>query len=568
MTQAGLDPAPLETLVGTPPVLVRLLDELPDAVIVINADGVLQWANRTAETLLGRSLTGVIGANGLDLVHPDDIELVLLSLSTVQDKRVGSPIEIRLLTTGGWRLMELIGSPVPWLLDGAILLTVRDLTQRRQYEIVHDSDARLRSLVQNSAGITMLVSPDGCIQSASGALTRILGQDPELVEGLPLADLVVEEDRPELAGAFERASRGASVAGPVKAHLSLTRHGNVGSLPFELAIVNLIDDPTVGGYVVTAHDITDQMAADLQLRKALSLLQATLDATADGIMVVGADGQIVSFNQRLIEMWMVPESVLSAGNRRKVTEFVSEQLSNPEEYKARVERVYQDREAESQDTLEFKDGRVFERISRPQRVDGEIVGRVWCFRDVTERKRLEQRLSYQAFHDSLTGLANRALFQDRLAHGASRMARCGGHLAVLFVDLDNLKAVNDSFGHAAGDAVLEATARTISGCLRECDSVGRLGGDEFGILLEDVDGMGDVLGSAERVRTAIRRPVHVAGQEIVVTACIGVALDVPGQSTDQLLCNADLATFAAKELGGDRISEFTDTMHAAIIPAL
>jgi diguanylate cyclase (GGDEF)-like protein/PAS domain S-box-containing protein len=567
MTQAGLDRADIATLAGNQPVLVRLLDELPDAVIVIDAHGVLQWANRTAETLLGRSLADAVGINGLDLVHPDDIELVLLSLATVQDKHVGSPIEIRLLTTAGWRLMELLGSPVTWLSDGAILLTVRDLTQRRQYEIVHDSDARLRTLVQNSAGITMLVSPDGCIQSASGALTRILGQDPELVEGLPLAELVVEEDRPDLVGAFERASRGASVAGPVKVLLALVRHGNVGSLPFELAIVNLIDDPTVGGYVVTAHDITDQKLADLELRKALSLLQATLDATADGVMVVDTAGQVVSFNQRLIEMWMVPESILTTGNRRKVTEFVSSQLTDPEEYRARVERVYQDPDAESHDTLEFTDGRVFERVSRPQRVDGDTVGRVWCFRDVTERKRLEERLSYQAFHDSLTGLANRSLFQDRLAHGASRVARAGGRLAVLFVDLDNLKAVNDSLGHAAGDAVLEATGRAIAGCLRECDSVARLGGDEFGILLEDVGGPDDVLVSAERVRMAIRQPVLVAGQEVVVTACIGIALDAPGLSTDQLLCNADLATFAAKEVGGDRISQFTDRMHAAIVPA-
>ncbi len=567
MTQAGLDRAPSEILAGNEPALVRLLDELPDAVIVVDGRAILQWANRTAETLLGRSMAEVIGVNGLDLVHPDDMELVLLSLASVQEKRVGSPIEIRLLTATGWRLMELIGSPVTWLLDGAILLTVRDLTQRRQYEIVHDSDARLRSLVQNSAGITMLVSPDGCIQSASGALTRILGQDPELVEGLPLAELVVDDDRPDLAAAFERASRGASVAGPVKVLLSLVRHGNVGSLPFELAIVNLIDDPTVGGYVVTAHDISDQMAADLELRKALSLLQATLDATADGIMVVDTSGQIVSFNQRLIEMWMVPESILSSGNRRKVTDFVSEQLRHPEEYKARVEQVYRDGEADSHDTLEFTDGRVFERISRPQRVDGETVGRVWCFRDVTERKRLEERLSYQAFHDSLTGLANRALFQDRLAHGAARMARTGGHLAILFVDLDNLKAVNDALGHVAGDAVLQATARAIGGCLRGCDSVARLGGDEFGILLEDVGGMDDILGSAERVQEAIRRPVQVAGEEIVVTACIGVAIDGPGVTPDQLLCNADLANFAAKDLGDDRIAEFTDRMHATILPA-
>jgi diguanylate cyclase (GGDEF)-like protein/PAS domain S-box-containing protein len=552
-------------LAGDVDALVRLLDELPEGVVVINAQGVLLWVNRTAESLFGSRIA--VGMPGLDLVHPDDIELVLLALSTVQDKQVGSPIEIRIRTTTGWRLMELIGCPVSWLPDGAILLTVRDLTQRRRYEIVHDQDARLRSLVQNSAAITMLVSADGCIQSASGALTRILGQDPELVEGLPLADLVVVDDRPALADAFERASRGASVAGPVKVLLSLVRHGNIGTLPFELAIVNLIDDPTVGGYVVTGHDVTDQQLADLRLRKALSLLQATLDATADGIMVVDTKDQIVSFNQRLTDIWLVPESVLSAKSRRKVTEFFSKQLKNPEEYVARAERLHRDLESESHDILELTDGRLFERVSRPQRVDGITVGRVWCFRDITDRKRLEERLSHQAFHDSLTGLANRALFQDRLRHSASRRARTGGRTAILFVDLDNLKAVNDSFGHAAGDAVLKTAAAAISGCLREGDSVARLGGDEFGILMEDIADPSDVLGSAERVRQAIRQPVAVAGREIVVTACIGVALDAPGLTSDHQLCNADLATFAAKELGGDRISEFTDRMHVAITPA-
>ena len=417
MTQTGLDSAHGGMLATDEHVLVRLLDELPDSVIVVDDRGILLWGNRTAESILGSPIAESVGVSGLDLVHPDDLELVILSLASVQEKHVGSPIEVRLRTASGWRLMELVGSPVTWFSQGAVLLTVRDLTQRRQYEIVHDHDARLRSLVQNSAAITMLVSPDGCIQSASGALTRVLGRDPELVEGLPLSELVFEDDRTALASAFERASRGASVAGPVKVEVALLRHGNIGPLPFELAIVNLIDDPTVGGYVVTGHDITDQQLADLRLRKALSLLQATLDATAEGILVVDTEGQIVSFNQRLTEMWRVPGSILSTGNRRAVTEFVSAQLSSPGEYRARVERVYRQPDAESNDMLEFKDGRVFERNSRPQRVDGETVGRVWCFRDVTERKRLEERLSHQAFHDSLTGLANRRLFQDRMRRG-------------------------------------------------------------------------------------------------------------------------------------------------------
>ncbi len=298
-------------------------------------------------------------------------------------------------------------------------------------------------------------------------------------------------------------------------------------------------------------------------------MQATLDATAEGIMVVDKDDQIVSFNRRLVEMWRIPDSVLSSGNRRKVTEFVSEQLTNPEEYRARVERVYQDSEAESNDILEFTDGRVFERVSRPQRVDGETVGRVWCFRDVTERKRLEERLSYQAFNDPLTGLPNRALFQDRLAHrrGSDDPGR-------------------GPAGHALrGSGQPEGGERLIGACRRRRRARGRGPGHfrmpagsatrwpgwaatNSGSSWRSVAGPGrrTRLGRAGAGRPSAGR-CRGGRQEIVVTASIGVAIDVPGVTTDQLLCNADLATFAAKELGGDRISEFTDRMHVAISPA-
>ena len=119
------------------------------------------------------------------------------------------------------------------------------------------------------------------------------------------------------------------MAGPVAITLSLIRHGNMGTLPFELAFVNLISDPTVGGYVVTGHDVTDRQRADFEVRKAVSLLTATLDATADGILVVDTEGEIVSFNQRLIEMWQVPESILDNNDRRAVTAYVREQLASP-----------------------------------------------------------------------------------------------------------------------------------------------------------------------------------------------------------------------------------------------
>ena len=297
----------------------------------------------------------------------------------------------------------------------------------------------------------MLVSADGCVESVSGAITRQLGHDPEFIEGQPLSRLVPEAHREDLEGAFERASRGASVAGPVTVTIPLIRHGNKETLPFELSLVNLVDDPTVGGYVVTGHDITERRTADLELRTALSLLKATLDSTADGILVVGTDGRVVKLNQRLAEMWQVPESVLEGADRPGAHRLqYRDQLSSPAEFVAKVEQVYEVDGTESSDVLEFKDGRVFERVSKPQTVDGTIVGRVWSFRDITDRKRLEERLSFQAFHDSLTGLANRALFQDRLHHAVSRIERTRHHLAVLYLDLDNLKVVNDTLGHSGG----------------------------------------------------------------------------------------------------------------------
>jgi PAS domain S-box-containing protein len=289
--------------------LTRLLGELPDAVVVVDPECRVLWANRATERLAQISLNDAVGMSGLDLIHPDDLELVLRSFVTVQDKETGTAIEVRIKMAAGWRLVELLGAPVPWLEDGAVLLCLRDLTDRRRFELATGEEARFRSLVQNSAAVTMLVSPDGLIASVSGALTRLLGHDPELVEQQLLADLVVDDDRPTLAAALERASYGATAASPVTVALRLLRHTGSESVPFELTIVNLVDDPTVGGYLISAHDITARAAAELGLRNALSLLTATLDSTADGILVVDRAGQITSFNHRFTEMWGLPDSV-------------------------------------------------------------------------------------------------------------------------------------------------------------------------------------------------------------------------------------------------------------------
>ncbi|MGO8863013.1 MAG: EAL domain-containing protein [Acidimicrobiales bacterium] len=547
--------------------LTRLFDELPDVVIVLDGSGQVLWGNSRAERLFGHSLEEYAGQSALSFVHPDDIELVLRSLVSIQSKTVGTTLEVRLKTTAGWSLIELIGAPVSWFAPGAVLFSLRDLSERRRFEVARDEVARFRSLVHNAAVITMLVSSSGRIDSVSAALTRILGYDPELVENIPLADIVAEEDRPALAAATERASSGATAANPVIVEVRLLRHDAGGTVPFELSFVSLLHDPTVDGYVVTAHDISARKTAELELRTALSLLQATLDSTAEGVVVVDLAGNVTNMNGRLAEMWGYPSAELP---RRLTPALASvvEQLVDPQGYLAKVNELFTHPEQEATDTVEFKDGRVFERVTKPQIVDGKIVGRVWSFRDSTMQARLESELSYQAFHDALTGLANKSLFTDRLNQAVARMERVRKPIAVMFLDLDNFKTVNDSLGHSMGDELLRAVAGVLTGCIRQTDTAARLGGDEFAVLIEYIEGHSDIVLLADRILAALRRPVTLGTTEVVVTASVGITFGVPGSTGEQLLRNADLAMYMAKEQGKDRYEEFRDDMHTAVVERL
>jgi diguanylate cyclase (GGDEF)-like protein/PAS domain S-box-containing protein len=549
--------------------LARLLDELPDVVIVLDAMGQVVWGNTRAERFFGHTLSEYVGRSGLEFVHPDDLELVLRSLASIQTKEVGTTLEVRLRSTSGWRLIELIGTPVGWFAPDAVLFSLRDLTERRRFEVARDETARFRSLVHNAAAITMLVSESGQIDSVSAALTRMLGHDPEHIENMPLAELASATDQPAVAAALARAAQGATAVHPVLVAARL-RHHDGEDQPFELSIVNLLDEPTVGGFVVTAHDISARTAVELELRTALSLLKATLDSTADGVIGVDRAGTITGINGRLGEMWQVPEGSLKVGHPVDETSmaFVLDQLVDPEAFVSVTEVLSSHPDHETTDILEFKDGRVFERFSRPQLVDGEIVGRVWSFRDSTERVRLESELSYQAFHDSLTGLANKALFTDRLNQAVARMERTRKPMAVMFLDLDNFKTVNDSLGHSTGDELLGVVAEVLLGCIRSTDTAARLGGDEFAVLIDYLEGHSDIVALAERILTALRRPVTLGTTEVVTTASIGITFGVPGTTGDQLLRNADLAMYRAKEHGKDRFEEFRDHMHTAIVERL
>ena len=539
--------------------LAALLETLPEAVVVLDEDVTIRWANQAAERMFGFVLADVFEGSALDLVHPDDAEFVLRSLSTVQDKTVGSAIEVRIQAIDGWRLVELVGAPHS---DGSVVLCLRDVTQRRLFEVAHDDEARFRSLVHNAGVVTMLLSPSGIVHSVSGAMTRLTGHDPEHVEGAPLEQILAHpSDRVRLRDALSDTQPGT----PTTVVVEMCLFHSDAVAPIELTIVNLLEDPTVSGFVVSGHDVSERVAVEHELRGALSLLNATLDSTADGILVVDGENNITSFNQRFVDMWRIPTAIIETREDQAALGFVLDQLANPDAFIAKVNEVYAKPDAESNDMLDFKDGRVFERLSRPQRVDGAVVGRVWSFRDLTERKRLEDELVYRAFHDPLTGLPNKAKFCDRLQHAADRSRRTATDYAVLFCDLDNFKTVNDSLGHQAGDDLLINAAAVLSECLRAGDTAARLGGDEFAILIEDLTDVEAAAALAGRITQAFRTPLLIGRREVNSTVSVGIALGSQAGTIDQLLSNADLAMYVAKSRGKNRYEHFAPEQHEAVV---
>jgi len=205
---------------------------------------------------------------------------------------------------------------------------------------------------------------------------------------------------------------------------------------------------------------------------------------------------------------------------------------------------------------------------RDLRADHTVAGLVVTLRDVTDRRQLERELKHQAFHDALTGLANRLLFADRLQHALARGARDGSVVGVLFIDLDDFKIVNDTLGHAVGDQLLIAVAERIAGALRADDTAARLGGDEFAALVENVQDPGAVEETATRILAALAQPIMVDGEPLQAVASIGITTTPEADTADALLRQADLALYVAKGAGKNQWRRYQSHLHGAMVERL
>jgi diguanylate cyclase (GGDEF)-like protein/PAS domain S-box-containing protein len=298
-----------------------------------------------------------------------------------------------------------------------------------------------------------------------------------------------------------------------------------------------------------------------QLRESLSLVRATLDSTADGILVVDSQQSVVDYNGKFLELWGIPPEMMENRDESLLLEFVSKKMVGSSAFVERVGEMYADPTAVYVDEVHLTDGRVFERNSIPHRIGGETIGRVWSFRDVTEHRRAIEQLRTLANFDGLTGLPNRALFSEELKYMLSRAARDNSLAAVLFMDLDRFKSVNDTLGHSAGDQLLREVATRVKKCLRDSDIIARQGGDEITIGLGEIASPELAATVAARILRAFHEPFLLDGHQIYSSTSIGISVyPQDGVDGESLLKTADSAMYLAKESGRGVYQFFTEDL--------
>ena len=434
----------------------------------------------------------------------------------------------------------------------------RSIATHTKAETQRQSEERFRALVQNASDIIAIISKDCTISYVSPSIERILSYHPNDWLNKQVDALIHPDDLAKARSFLKNIYASPDVN--LSEELRL-QHSQGNWQDFEVIAKNLLANDIIAGIVTTCRDITQRKRTEAELQESKEKYQNLYDNAPDAYFSVDANGTILSANQFGADYIGYKKEEL-IGAPALITIYPSDR----EWFQEWFESAFAEKQLYCENELRKvrKDGSIIWVRERSQLIldqQGNPTAMNVICRDITERKRAEQQLEQNAFYDALTGLPNRVLFMDRLEQTLERSKRQEDYLfAVLFLDLDRFKVINDSLGHAFGDRLLRAIARRLETCLRPTDTAARLGGDEFTVLLEISD-ISDALRIAERIKRELSLPFNLNGQEVFTGASIGITLNTDDYSDpEDLLRDADLAMYRAKELGKGRYEMFDGTM--------
>ncbi len=668
-----------------------IFEEISVSIITTTPTGYILSLNYATCQLLGYSKKELIGKPIAGIFKKTELPLPGLEAENLKAEASVHNVEKVYLSKQGKKIIVLLS--ISTIRDGngevsGKLYVAQDITEHKRVERdLRRSEKKFRQLAEtvNAAAFIYQGRQLRYVNSQTEAIT---GYTREELLSMNLYDLIHPDFRSLVKnwGKFRGNLKNSS------SKYEILVISKTGVQRWIEATVDVIKFEKKASILVTAFDISDRKLSDIELETSLSLLQATIESTADGILAVDSQGKIVTFNSKFAQMWQVPNFLLNSTYNNQILGFGINQLKYPENFIKRSKELSDIPESESFDIIDFKDGRIFERYSLPQRTGGKITGRVFSFRDVTERlrgeealrkseerfnlltratndavwdldllkeelwwseefdklfgyslnqdqsvkwefwcgqihpeerervvanfnntiagkaeywleeysfrcadgryvfvldrgyiirdesgkavraigtmmditerKQAEEIIRYQAVYDQLTGLPNRILFNERLSASLRQIKNSKRMLAVMFLDLDRFKKINDTLGHAAGDRLLEVFAARISDTLRSTDTVSRWGGDEFTVLLPNINSPEDAVRTAQRIQEKLKPVFKLEEQSLHVTSSIGIAIyPDDGEDAETLVKNADAALYRAKERGRNNYQFYNSTIN-------
>ena len=539
---------------------LRLYTEnIPDSVAYLDRDRRFLFANRhfaeqrgaTPETIVGRTTADVLGEETAAWIA-DRTQKVLDHGEVVTYERLATfpNGEQHWYHVKAVPHVDSAGSVVGMCVVG------HDVTELKTAQaLIEDKERQLRQVIDSLPSPMCYVDAEGLYRYVNNAFLDYVGLPLEQIVGRSVRAVLGEERWAMLVPVLERLKTGESLAVE-----RLVRFADGRRRWLNVRLTPRISDGKYLGYYATTSDIHEQKMVEQELRRAHSILSAHFDNTPLAVIEWDTQLRIVRWSGQAdtIFGWNAAEALGRTFNGWR--------------------HIYEDDAPAAVRTMQgLTDGR--ERhatlLHRNYRKDGSVIWVEWhssalhdesgrvisilsLAQDVSSRIQAEERLQYMATHDGLTGLPNTVLLNDRLAAALARARRSFGRVAVMFLDLDHFKDVNDTLGHRVGDALLQELSRRIRGALRQSDVLARISGDEFVIVLEDLPDEGSPQHVARKILDEVRRPFQVEGHEIHVSGSLGLALyPDDGTDGDTLLKNADAAMYHAKEMGRNSFRLFS-----------
>jgi diguanylate cyclase (GGDEF)-like protein/PAS domain S-box-containing protein len=539
-----------------------LVETASDAILTVDENGRILFANRAAEKIFGYPVTAMIGEPVVMLL-PECPPLTRPVPAAPADAETADfPIPETTETPG----LHVSGAEVPLdvsigLLprDGRNLWTLiaRDATERKRSERqLRESEERLRTLVANAPIVLFALDRDGTVTHLEGSGLETLGSNPRDAVGRSAFELYGRY--PQAMESLRRALAGEAFQETIE----------TGNMIFEVEFAPRRDPQgAVAGVIGVATNVTEQRLAERAANQSERRYRMLFQGNLAGVYRTTPDGRILDCNDSFAR-------IFGYGSREEVLGLQAWDLyMTPEDRRSAMARLTERRSLTNfEQCLRRKDGShvwILENANLMESPDGKTTFIEGTVIDITERKRAEEQVKHLAFHDPLTGLPNRLLFNDRLRVAMVHANRYREKLAVLFLDIDRFKVINDSLGHSIGDELLRRVAERVGGCIRQEDTIARLGGDEFTVLLPGIARDEDAGTIANKILEAVRLPFFIEHRELFITTSVGVTVyPTDGAEAEMLVRNADTAMYRAKEQGRDNYQLYAPAMNSRALERL